>query len=141
MACSGTLVLGAMSTRGAMSTIDRVLGSFTADEQPQVRGMLAEAIVAVVAQELLRTADGRGRVAAFEVLLGSTALAAMIREGKTAQVPNLMNAGGAVGMVTMDTALERLVQRGLVTADDALERASDKEGLQKATGPRTGARV
>jgi twitching motility protein PilT len=140
MACSGTLVLGAVTTQGAAATIDRILNGFPADEQPQVRGMLAEALVAIVGQELLRAADGRGKIAAFEVLLGSTALAAMIREGKTTQVPSLMQAGAAVGMTTMDTALERLVQRGLITGDDAFERATDKEGFHKSIARRTGPR-
>jgi twitching motility protein PilT len=140
MACAGTFVLGAVTAHGAAATIDRILNGFP-DEQPRVRGMLAEALVAIVGQELLPTADGKGKIAAFEVLLGSTALAAMIREGKTAQVPSLMQAGGAVGMLTMDTALERLVHRGLVTGDDALERALDKETFQKAITRRTGPRM
>jgi twitching motility protein PilT len=66
-------------------------------------------------------------VAAHEILLGSPALAAMIREGKTFQVTNLMQAGGAAGMQTIDVALERMVNKGLVTAEDALEKAIDKE--------------
>ena len=141
MACAGTLVLGAVTAHGAAATIDRILNGFPDDEQPRVRGMLAEALVAIIGQELLPTADGKGKIAAFEVLLGSTALAAMIREGKTTQVPSLMQAGGAVGMLTMDTALERLVHRGLVTGDDAMDRALDKETFQKTIARRTGPRM
>jgi twitching motility protein PilT len=130
-ASSGTLVFGTVHTNSAPATIDRIVNAFPAEEQPQVRGMLAESLAAIVAQQLLKTADGRGRVAAHEILLGSPALAAMIREGKTFQVISLMQAGGAVGMQTMDVALEHLVQRGLVTGEDALEKAFDKESFQK----------
>jgi twitching motility protein PilT len=130
-ASSGTLVFGTVHTNSAPATIDRIVNAFPADEQPQVRGMLAESLGAIVAQQLLKSADGMGRVAAHEILLGSPALAAMIREGKTFQVTSLMQAGGAVGMQTMDAALERLVQRGVVTGEDALEKAFDKESFQK----------
>jgi twitching motility protein PilT len=100
--------------------------------------MLAECLAAVIAQQLLKTADGSGRVAAHEILLGSPALAAMIREGKTFQIPNLMQAGGAAGMQTMDAALERLVTKGTVTGEDALEKAIDKESFQKVVARRAG---
>jgi twitching motility protein PilT len=139
IASFGVLVFGTVHTNSAPATIDRIINAFPAEEQPQVRGMLAESLVAIVAQQLLKTADGTGRVAAHEILLGSSALSAMIREGKTFQVPSLMQAGGAVGMTTMDATLERLVQRGAVTPDDALEKAIDKEAFQKIVTRRTGA--
>jgi len=138
IASYGVLVFGTVHTNSAPATIDRILNAFPADEQPQVRGMLAESLAAVVAQQLLKAADGGGRVAAHEILLGSSALAAMIREGKTFQVPSLMQAGGAVGMQTMDAALERLVSRGLALPEDALEKATDKEAFQKILARRTG---
>jgi len=138
IASFGVLVFGTVHTNSAAATIDRIINAFPAEEQPQVRGMLAESLDAIVAQQLLKTADGAGRVAAHEILLGSSALAAMIREGKTFQIPTLMQAGGAVGMQTMDAALERLVMRGTVSADDALEKAIDKEAFQKLVTRRTG---
>jgi twitching motility protein PilT len=138
IASFGVLVFGTVHTNSAAATIDRIINAFPAEEQPQVRGMLAESLAAIVAQQLLKTADGTGRVAAHEILLGSSALSAMIREGKTFQVPTLMQAGGAVGMQTMDAALERLVSRGAVTPDDALEKAIDKEAFQKLVTRRTG---
>lgn len=138
IASFGVLVFGTVHTNSAAATIDRIINAFPAEEQPQVRGMLAESLMAIVAQQLLKTADGSGRVAAHEVLLGSSALASMIREGKTFQVPTLMQAGGAVGMQTMDAALERLVTRGTVSGDDALEKAIDKEAFQKLITRRTG---
>jgi twitching motility protein PilT len=136
MASSGTLVFGTVHTNSAPATIERIVNAFPAEEQPQVRGMLAESLTAIVAQQLLKTADGKGRLAVHEILLGSPALGAMIREGKTFQVTNLMQAGGAVGMQTMDAALERALQRGLVTAEDALEKALDKESFQKTMARR-----
>ncbi len=132
MASAGVFVFGTVHTNSAPSTIDRILNAFPADEQPQVRGMLAESLAAIVAQQLLKAQ--RGRVAAHEILLGSPALASMIREGKTFQIPSLMQAGGAVGMQTMDAALDRLVQRGVVSAEDALEKAIDKESFQRLIG-------
>jgi twitching motility protein PilT len=138
IASFGVLVFGTVHTNSAPATIDRITNAFPADEQPQVRGMLAECLVAVIAQQLLPTADGKGRAAAHEILLGSSALSAMIREGKTFQVPSLMQAGGAVGMQTMDAALERLVARGVVHGEDALEKALDKEAFQKLLTRRTG---
>jgi twitching motility protein PilT len=131
MASSGTLVFGTVHTNSAPATIDRIINAFPADEQPQVRGMLAESLAAIVAQQLLKAQGGKGRLAAHEILLGSPALAAMVREGKTFQIPNLMQAGGAVGMQTMDAALERLVAKGLVSGEDALEKAIDKESFQR----------
>lgn len=131
IASFGVLVFGTVHTNSAPATIDRIINAFPADEQPQVRGMLAESLSGIVAQQLLKTADGKGRVAAHEILLGSSALSAMIREGKTFQVPNLMQAGQAVGMQTMDMALERMVMKGTVRPEDAIEKASDKESFQK----------
>ena len=139
IASFGVLVFGTVHTNSAPATLDRILNAFPADEQPQVRGMLSESLTAIVAQQLLKTADGQSRVAAHEILLGSSALSAMIREGKTFQVPTLMQAGGAVGMTTMDATLERLVGRGVVTPEDALEKATDKESFQKLVTRRTGA--
>jgi twitching motility protein PilT len=127
----GVLVFATVHTNSAPQTIDRIVNSFVADEQPQVRGMLAEALVGVIAQQLLRTADGTGRVAAQEVLLGTPALAAMIRDGKTMQIPSMMQANQALGMQTMDMALERLVASGKVGPEDALAKAIDKESFAK----------
>ncbi|HVK65167.1 MAG TPA: type IV pilus twitching motility protein PilT, partial [Polyangium sp.] len=126
LASFGVLVFGTVHTNSAAATIDRIINAFPADEQPQVRGMLAESLVAIVAQQLLKTADGKGRVAAHEILVGSPALAAMVREGKTFQIPNIMQAGQAQGMQTMDMALERLVQKGTISPEVALEKAIDK---------------
>ncbi|MDI1431192.1 MULTISPECIES: type IV pilus twitching motility protein PilT [Polyangium] len=136
LASFGVLVFGTVHTNSAAATIDRIINAFPADEQPQVRGMLAESLVAIVAQQLLKTADGKGRVAAHEILVGSSALAAMVREGKTFQIPNIMQAGQAQGMQTMDMALERLMQKGTISPEVALEKAIDKESFQKVVAQR-----
>jgi twitching motility protein PilT len=131
LASFGILVFATVHTNSAPATIDRIINAFSADEQPQVRGMLSESLAGIVAQQLLKTADGKGRVAAHEILVGTPGLASMIREGKTFQVPSLMQAGQGLGMQTMDMALERLVAKGTITAEAALEKATDKESFQK----------
>lgn len=131
LASFGILVFGTVHTNSAPATIDRIINAFPAEEQPQVRGMLADSLAGIVAQQLLKTADGNGRVAAYEILVGSSALTSMIREGKTFQIPNLMQAGVAQGMQTMDMCLERLMERGVITPEAALEKASDKESFYR----------
>jgi twitching motility protein PilT len=132
LASFGILVFATVHTNSAAATIDRIVNAFPADEQPQVRGMLAESLAGIVAQQLLRTADGKRRVAVHEILLGSAALASMIRENKTFQIPSMMQGGQAQGMQTMDMALDRYVKDGTVTFENALEKAIDKESFAKA---------
>jgi twitching motility protein PilT len=131
LASFGVLVFATVHTNSAAATIDRIVNAFPAEEQPQVRGMLAESLVGIVAQQLLRTADGKRRVAAHEILIGSPALASMIRENKTFQIPSMMQGGQAVGMQTMDMALERYVNQGTIAPETALEKAIDKESFAK----------
>ncbi len=131
LASFGVLVFATVHTNSAPATIDRIINAFSAEEQPQVRGMLAESLIGIVAQQLLKTADGKGRVAAHEILLGSSALTAMIREGKTYQITNLMQAGIGLGMQTMDLALERLMLAGTISPEAAIAKASEKESFQK----------
>jgi twitching motility protein PilT len=131
LASFGVLVFATVHTNSAPATIDRIVNAFPADEQPQVRGMLSESLAGIVAQQLLRSADGKRRVAAHEILIGSPALAAMIRENKTFQIASLMQGGQAQGMQTMDMALERYVKDGTIAAETALEKANDKETFAK----------
>jgi len=131
LASFGVLVFATVHTNSAAATIDRIVNSFPADEQSMVIGGLADSLAGIVAQQLLKTADGGGRVAAHEILIGSSALGAMIREGKTFQVPSLMQSGQNQGMQTMDMALERLVANKIVTFEAALEKAIDKESFAK----------
>ncbi len=131
LASFGVLVFATVHTNSASATIDRIVNAFPSDEQPQVRGMLAESLVGIVAQQLLRSVDGKRRVAAHEILIGSAALASMIRENKTFQIPSMMQSGQAQGMQTMDMALERYMREGVIAPEAALEKATDKESFAK----------
>jgi twitching motility protein PilT len=131
LASYGVQVFGTVHTNSAPATIERIVNAFPNDEQPQVRGMLAESLAGIVAQQLLRTADGAGRVAAHEILVGSTAVASIIREGKTFQLHSLMQSGRGQGMQTMDMALEQYVRSGIVEFQTALEKAEDKDSFRR----------
>jgi twitching motility protein PilT len=131
LASFGVLVMATVHTNSAPATIDRIINSFPAEEQPQVRGMLAEGLAGIVAQQLVRTADGKGRVAALEILIGTSAIASMIREGKVFQIASKMQASQNLGMQTLDMHLERLVAANTITAEAAMEKAQDKEALAK----------
>jgi twitching motility protein PilT len=109
--------------------VDRIIDAFPANEQEQIRTVLAEVLRAVVAQQLLKRKE-KGRVPAFEVLLGSTALSNAIREGKTGLINNQIQTGKSKGMVAMDQSLGELVRGGIVAPEEALERAFDKESFK-----------
>jgi twitching motility protein PilT len=114
--------------------VDRIVDVFPPDQQPHARAMLADSLQGVLAQMLLRTADGRGRVAAFEVLLRSPALPSLIRDGNTPQIASLLQAGRKDGMQPMDDALAALVRRGAVTSAEAWRKAMDKRRFDDPTG-------
>jgi twitching motility protein PilT len=122
----GILVFGTLHTNSAAKTIDRIINAFPSEQQEQTRTMLAESLKAVVAQQLLKTREGTGRCAANEVLLGSPALASMIREGKISQIGSLIQTGSGNGMQTMDQHLMQLLKQNVITAQAAYEKAHDK---------------
>ena len=122
----GILVFGTLHTNSAAKTIDRIIDAFPSDQQNQVRSMMGDTVQAIVAQQLLRTKDGKGRCAANEILLGSPALANIIREGKITQIPSMIQGGTARGMQTMDTALMKLIKDDRITPEAAYEKAIDK---------------
>ncbi len=128
LACAelGILVFGTLHTNSAAKTIDRIINAFPAEQQEQTRTMLAESLKAVVAQQLLKTKDGKGRCAAIEILLGSSALASIIREGKITQVNSLIQTGVKQGMQTMDMHLMKLIEEDRITPEAAYEKAIDK---------------
>jgi twitching motility protein PilT len=134
LASFGILIYATVHTNSASSTIDRYVNAFPADQQPQIRGLLADSLAGVVAQQLLPKADGAGRVAAHEILLGNLALASLIRESKTQQIPGFIQSGQADGMQGMDSALEKLVRAGTVKPEAALEKALDKDNFAKLVG-------
>ncbi|MDO9265199.1 MAG: type IV pilus twitching motility protein PilT [Desulfosalsimonadaceae bacterium] len=121
----GILVFGTLHTNSAAKTIDRIINAFPADQQAQTRTMLSESLRAVIAQQLIKTKDG-GRCAANEILIGSTALASMIREGKISQIGSLLQTGIAAGMQSMDSHLFKLINENIITREAAYEKAIDK---------------
>ena len=123
---TGLLVFGTLHTNSASKAIDRLIDGFPADEQEQVRIVLSEVLKAVVAQILLRKRGG-GRIPAFEVVRGSSALANAIREGKTGTIASLIQTGKSAGMISLDQSLADLVVQELVDADEASEHAADRE--------------
>lgn len=122
----GILVFGTLHTNSAGKTIDRIINAFPAEQQAQTRTMLSESLKAVIAQQLLKTQDGRGRCAAVEILIGSSALASIIRDGKITQIDSLIQTGKSAGMQTMDQHLQDLVNSGKITREAAREKAIDK---------------
>jgi twitching motility protein PilT len=130
---TGLLVFATLHTNSAAKAVDRIIDAFPASEQEQIRIVLAETVRAVVAQQLLKKA-GTGRIPAFEILLGSSALSNAIREGKTAQINNQIQTGKSRGMISMDQSLAELVRLGLVTREMALERAFDREAFRSMLG-------
>lgn len=110
---TGHLVLATVHTRSAVNSIDRLVEVFAPQEKPLVRAMLAESLRLVVAQVLVRRRGG-GRVAAREVLVATPAVRNLIREGRMAQLYSLMQAGGAVGMRTMEAAMQALKAQGVL---------------------------
>ncbi len=128
----GMLVFGTLHTNSAAKTIDRIIDAFPASEQPQVRISLSESVSAIVAQLLLPTADGKGRVAVNEILLRTSGLPNVIREGNTRMISSIIQAGKSEGMQGMDDALFELVEKKRISPRDAFMKAGEKarfEGL------------
>jgi twitching motility protein PilT len=126
---TGHLVFGTLHTTTAASTVDRVIDQFPTDRQAQIRIMLSESLRGVIAQNLCRKIGG-GRVAALEVLMVSQGVSNLIREGKTFQIPSMMQVGKNIGMVTLNDALMDLVVKKLVEPDEAMSKAVDKAGFE-----------
>jgi len=115
---TGHLVFGTLHTSGAPKTIDRIVDVFPGAQQNQVRSMLSESLQAVVTQALFMRRDGRGRVAAFEIMTGTPAVRNLIRENKIAQIPSMMQTSKGVGMQTMEASVKDLIARNLVTQEE-----------------------
>jgi twitching motility protein PilT len=126
----GLLVFGTLHTNSAAKTIDRLIDVFPAEEQAQTRVSLAESLVAIVAQLLVPKADGKGRVAVNEILLRTSGLGNMIREGNLPMLSTLMQSGKSLGMQMLDDVLMDLVQRGTITAKDAYVKANEKSKFE-----------
>jgi twitching motility protein PilT len=127
---TGHLVFGTLHTSTAASTVDRIINQFPADEQEQIRLMLAGSLRGVVAQTLLKKKGG-GRCAALEILFVTSGIASLIREGKTFQIPSAMQTGAKWGMQLLNDALETRVKAGEVEPLDAWDKSMDKEDMAK----------
>ncbi|MDO9289880.1 MAG: type IV pilus twitching motility protein PilT [Thermodesulfovibrionales bacterium] len=127
---TGHLVFATLHTQDAAQTIDRVIDVFPSHQQQQVRVQLASTLEGVVCQQLLPKADGKGRVAAREVMVVTPAISNLIREGKTHQIYSAIETGAKFGMVSMDSTLLELVKQRLITVDVALSKSSNPESLR-----------
>src|ERR1041385_7241757 len=126
----GILVMGTLHTNGAAPTVDRIINVFPADKQAHVRTMLSTSLRGVVSQQLLQKADKNGRVAALEILVNTPAASNLIRQGKLDQLENTMQAGGAFGMRTMDTAIQQLLDSRQVTGKRAYKKGINKSKFE-----------
>lgn len=116
---TGHIVFGTLHTNNAAKTIDRIIDVFPSGQQAQIRTMLSESLRGVVAQTLFPRADGQGRVAAYEILKGTKAVANLIREGKIHQIPSAIQTGSSAGMVSFEKYIDDLVKKGKVALNDA----------------------
>ena len=127
---TGHLVLSTLHTIGAASTVDRVIDVFPPHQQQQIRVQFANVLEAVISQQLIPTADGRGRVAAFEVLHANHAVRNLIREGKSHQLASVMQTNRKLGMITMDDAIIQLYYEGKIEREMAVQFAQDPDGME-----------
>jgi twitching motility protein PilT len=122
---TGHLVFSTLHTSGAPKTVDRIIDVFPAGQQGQIRAQFAESIQAIISQVLLKRKDGRGRVAALEVMIGTPAVRNLIREGKVAQLPSAIQTGQKFGMISLDQSLKDLVARNIVDKEQCLYLATN----------------
>jgi len=126
-ASTGHLVFGTLHTSSAAKTVDRVIEVFPTNQQEQIRNTLSDGLRAVVAQTLFRRRDKSGRVAALEIMIASPAVRNLIREGKTFQIPSMLQTGKKYGMQTLDDAIMDLLKKKIILADDAYTKANEKQ--------------
>jgi twitching motility protein PilT len=125
-AATGHLVFGTLHTQSASKTVDRIIDVFPANQQEQIRSTLADSLKAVVAQTLFKRVDVKGRCAALEILVCTPACANLIRENKTFQIPSVIQTGRKYGMQSLDNAIEDLLKRGWIGAEEAYSKCIDK---------------
>jgi len=128
---TGHLVFGTLHTNSAAKTIDRIIDAFPRDGQEQIRTMLAESLKGVVCQQLLKSAEGKGRVAAMEIMVGTPAIANLIREGKTFQIPSIIQTARKDGMQLMDQHILDLLKTKRVTPEEAYRCAHEKRQFEQ----------
>ncbi len=125
-ASTGHLVFSTLHTSSAYKTVDRVIEVFPSQEQPLIRSTLADGIRAVIAQTLFKRIDRKGRVAALEILIANPAVRNLIREGKTHQIPSMIQTGKKYGMILLDDSIMELYKRGIISAEEAYAKSNEK---------------
>lgn len=128
---TGHLVFSTLHTIGAAKTIDRIIDVFPPHQQQQIRVQLAAVLQGVVSQQLVKTADDKGRVAALEVMVTTPGIQNLVREGKTHQIESAIQTGSKYGMKTMDMALAELYKKGIITSETALTYSVDRETIKR----------
>ncbi len=128
---TGHLVMGTLHTTDAPQTVDRIIDIFPPSQQPQIRLQFSQVLEAVLSQTLLPKAEGKGRVAAFEIMIANAAVRNLIREGKTFELHNVMQLSAGEGMQTLDQALANLVRKKIVTLEEAKMKSSHPNRLKK----------
>ena len=126
---TGHLVFGTLHTSSAAKTIDRIIDAFPSGQQAQIRTMLSESLKGVVCQQLMKRIDQPGRLAALEILFCNTAVANLIREAKTFQIPSVMQTGKREGMQLLDTAIMNFLQKEQISPQEAYQKANDKSAF------------
>ncbi len=130
-ASTGHLVFGTLHTQNASKTVDRIIDVFPANQQAQIRATLADTLKGVISQTLFKRIDKKGRVAALEILVCTYAVSNLIREGKTFQLPSVMQTGKKYGMQTLDDAIMTLLKRGMIDPKEAYLKCIDKEKFRQ----------
>ncbi len=125
-ASTGHLVFSTLHTSSAYKTVDRVIEVFPSQEQPLIRSTLADGLRAVIAQTLFKRIDRKGRVAALEILIANPAVRNLVREGKTHQIPSMIQTGKKYGMILLDDSIMELFKKGIISADDAYAKSNEK---------------
>jgi twitching motility protein PilT len=128
---TGHLVMSTLHTTSAPQTIDRVIDVFPPFQQQQIRVQLAGVLQGIISQQLMPTLDGKGRVAALEILLATDGVRNIIREGKTHQLMTVIQTSHKLGMVSMDYSLAQLARSGRISAEEAYTRCQDQEMLKR----------
>ena len=128
---TGTQVLATLHTNGAVRSVERVINVFPPRRQEQIRTALAETLRMVVSQQLVRKADGTGRLAAIEIMINNHALAAMVRSGNSHKIANAIQAGGRAGMQGLDAVLNEMVKAEIITGEEAHEHAIDRATFER----------
>ncbi|HEV2359603.1 MAG TPA: type IV pilus twitching motility protein PilT [bacterium] len=133
---TGHLVLATLHTNSAAQTVNRIIDVFPPHQQEQIRVQLSEALLGILAQTLIPKVDARGRVAAVEMLVANAAIRNLVREGKTFQIPSMIETGAKEGMISLDQSLRDLLRRGLISPEDAFRRAIDRDAFAAANPAR-----